>query len=152
MRKDLTPGDLDIDPASGSPEQLYRWFLASVLFGRPIQQSVAAETYRTLLGAGLTSPSKFAGLKREPLRRLLDRGGYVRLDYQMADTLHSVMSAVVDEYDSVHHLVVSSADAAELTERLTGFKGIGPVTAQIFTAQIPAALYGTAAEADAGDS
>lgn len=150
MRKDLTPGDLDIDPASGSPQQLYRWFLASVLFGRPIQQTVAAETYRILLGAGLTSPAKFAEIKREPLRRLLDRGGYVRLDYQMADTLHAVMRALVDEYGSVHQLVGTSSDATNLTGRLTAFKGIGPVTARIFTAQIPAPLYGTA-QSDTSD-
>ena len=151
MRKDLTPADLGIDPASGSPQQLYRWFLASVLFGRPIQQSGAAETYRTLLGAGLTSPSKFAELKREPLRRLLDRGGYVRLDYRMADTLHTVMRALVDEHGSVHHLVATSTNAADLTEKLTAFTGIGPVTARIFTAQIPTVLYGSA-RADARDS
>ena len=146
MSKDLAPADLGIDPASGSPQQLYRWFLASVLFGRPLQQSVAAETYRTLVAGGLTSPSHFGELKREALRRLLDRGGYVRLDYQMADTLHVVMRTIVEKYGSVHRLVATSADEAELTERLTALKGIGPVTARIFTAQIPVELYGSARE------
>ena len=150
MRADLTPADLDIDPASGSPRQLYRWFLASVLFGRPIQQSVAAETYRTLIGSDLTSPASFGELKREPLRRLLDRGGYVRLDYQMADTLHTVMSTIVNTHGSVHSLVATSTDEAELTERLTALKGIGPVTARIFTAQVPVELYGSAPDHDGG--
>ncbi|GGE96272.1 hypothetical protein [Mycetocola zhadangensis] len=144
MRAHLTPADLDLNPAGGSPEQLYRWFLASVLFGRPIQQSVAAATYRTLIAGGLTNPSAFGTLKREPLRRLLDRGGYVRLDYQMADTLHAVMRTIVDDYGSVHRLVVTSENETDLTERLTALKGVGPVTAHIFTAQIPAELYGPA--------
>jgi endonuclease III len=143
MTKDLTPADLDIDPASGSGQQLYRWFVASVLFGRPIKQSVAAETYRTLIASGLTSPAIFGDLTREALRRLLDRGGYVRLDYQMADTLHAVMRSITNDYGSVRHLITTSADAAELTERLTSLRGIGPVTARIFTAQVPESLYGT---------
>jgi 3-methyladenine DNA glycosylase/8-oxoguanine DNA glycosylase len=144
MSTDLTPADLDIDPASGSPQQLYRWFLASVLFGRPIQQSVAAKTYRTLLAHGLTTPSKFGEIQREPLRRLLDRGGYVRLDYQMADTLHAVMRTVADEYGSVHRLVATSQNDTELVERLTALTGIGPVTARIFSQQVPAVVYGSA--------
>ncbi len=144
MSANLTPADLDIDPSSGSPQQLFRWLLASVLFGRPIQQSVAAETYRTLLKNDFTSPQKFTQLGREPLRRLLDEGGYVRLDYQMADTLHAVMQSIIDDYGSVHHLVATSHDAAELTERLTAVKGIGPVTARIFTSQVPTAVYDSA--------
>lgn len=144
MRADLTPADLDIDPSSGSPQQLYRWLLASILFGRPIQQSVAAETYRTLIARDFTSPHKFGEIGREPLRRLLDQGGYVRLDYQMADTLHAVMRAIIDDYGSVHRLVATSSDPTELSTRLTALKGIGPVTARIFVQQVPSALYDSA--------
>lgn len=147
MTADTAPADLDIDLANGSPDQLYRWLLASVLFGRPIQGSVAAATYRTLIGAGLKSPSTFADLSRERLRRLLDRGGYVRLDYSMADTLQLVMRTIVSEYSSVSHLVTTSADEAELTRRFTALKGIGPVTARIFTSPIPANLYASAEDA-----
>lgn len=146
MSADLTPADLDIDPSNGSPQQLYRWFLASVLFGRPIQQSVAAETYRTFIDRQFASPQKFGEIGREPLRRVLDQGGYVRLDYQMADTLHAVMRTIIDDYGSVHRLVATSADEAELTTRLTALKGIGPVTARIFTSQVPDSLYGCAGE------
>ncbi|PWC06045.1 hypothetical protein [Mycetocola zhujimingii] len=150
MSGNLSPSDLDLDPSSGSPQQLYRWFLASVLFGRPIQQSVAAETYRVLIKRDFTGPQKFGEIGREPLRRLLDQGGYVRLDYQMADTLHAVMRSIISDHGSVHRLVATAENEAELTRRLTALKGIGPVTARIFTDQIPAALYGSARE-DARD-
>ncbi|MCP2030976.1 endonuclease III [Okibacterium sp. HSC-33S16] len=141
MTKKLIPADLGLDPGSGSAEHLYRWLLASVLLGRPIQQSVAAATYRTLIGAGLTSPTSFDRVSREQLRRLLDRGGYVQFDFRMSDTLRSVMRAIATEYGSVHGLVQTSADEAQLTARLTGLSGIGPVTARIFAAQVPATLY-----------
>jgi 3-methyladenine DNA glycosylase/8-oxoguanine DNA glycosylase len=44
----------------------------------------------------------------------------------------------------VNHLVRSSADRAELTRRLTDLKGVGPKTAEIFTRELPDALYGSA--------
>ncbi|MGY2898006.1 hypothetical protein ACVKXF_000618 [Curtobacterium sp. PvP017] len=57
--------DLGIDLSDGKPQQLYRWFLASMLFGRPIRQEQAAATYRVLIDHGFTSPGKFAGAGRE---------------------------------------------------------------------------------------
>ncbi|WP_445996012.1 hypothetical protein ACUWEX_08990 [Okibacterium fritillariae] len=144
MSDNLTPADLDIDPSTGSPVQLYRWLLASLLFGRRIQQEIAAQTYRTLIDHGFTSPARFSTVGREQLRRILDEGGYARFDYIMTDELRDVMPGLADEYGSVHHLVASSADRDELIERLTAFTGIGPVTARIFADAMPSQLYGTA--------
>lgn len=148
MADDLGPRDLDIDldPADGepTPQALYRWLLASVLFGRPVQQHVAADTYRVLIEHGLTSPAKFASVEREDLRRMLDEGSYARIDYVMSDELHEVMGRIDTEYGSVNHLVRSSADEAELRERLTEFKGVGPKTAEIFLRWLPSGVVGSA--------
>jgi endonuclease III len=138
------PSDLGIDVSEGRPQQLYRWLLASVLFGRPVQQSVAADTYRVLIDHGLTSPARFAEHDHEGLRRLLDEGSYARIDHVMSDELHEVMAHVVDDWGSVSHLVRSSADRGELTARLTALTGVGPKTAEIFTRELPGSLYGTA--------
>jgi len=143
-RVNLTPDDLGIDVASGTPQQLYRWFLASILFGKPIQQGVAAATYRALLDHGLTSPAAFDRFGREPLRRILDGGGYGRFDYQMADYLHEIMPAVKREHGSVRRMVTTSADRATLERRMAAFTGVGKVTARIFAERVPARLYGTA--------
>ena len=138
------PSDLGIDLSAGSPQQLYRWLLASVLFGRPVQQEVAADTYQVLIDHGLTSPARFAEHDHEGLRRLLDEGSYARIDHVMSDELHEVMGRVDSDWGSVNHLVRSSADRAELTRRLTDLKGVGPKTAEIFTRELPDALYGSA--------
>lgn len=138
----MGPGDLGIEPGR-SAEQLYRWFLASLLFGRRIRQEQAAHTYRVLIDHGLTSPKHFADLGREQLRRVLDEGGYDRFDYQMADELHGVMAGVQDDWGSVHHLVASSADRDEAARRLTAYKGVGDVTARIFLDAVPPATYGS---------
>ena len=48
---------LGIDLASKNEEELFKWFLACLLFGKPIQTAVAERAYQELVAARLTSPS-----------------------------------------------------------------------------------------------
>lgn len=148
MAENLAPTDLEIDLENPSAIALYRWFLASILFGKPVQQNSSARTYRVLIEHGLTSPPKFAEVGRENLRRLLDEGGYARLDYQTADRLHETMADVVSDWGSVNRLVRSSASRDELIARVEQFAGVGPATARIFTEKLPSSVYGTGAAPD----
>ncbi|MDF2443928.1 MAG: hypothetical protein JWR01_2131 [Subtercola sp.] len=136
--------DLGLDPATGEADQLYGWFLASLLFGRPVQQSVAAATWKVLIKHGLTSPSRFADYDREGLRALLDEGHYARIDYVMTDELHDVMATVKREHGSVSELVKHAASRADLRATLLDWKGIGPKTAEIFLGEIPDRVIGSA--------
>ena len=129
--------DLGLDPASGSAEDLYGWFLASLLFGRPIQQSVSADTWKVLIDHGLTSPGRFADYDREGLRALLDEGHYARIDYVMTDELHDVMKTVKSEHRSVSEMVKRAESRRSLESTLTEMKGVGPKTAEIFLREIP---------------
>lgn len=43
--KKIYSTDLGIDLKSCSEEELFKWFLACLLFGKPIQQGVARHTY-----------------------------------------------------------------------------------------------------------
>lgn len=147
MADNLQPKDLDIDldPADPTPQSLYRWLLASLLFGRPVQQQVSAATYRVLIEHGFTSPATFAKAGREELRRILDEGHYARIDYVMADELHEVMRGIDRDHGSVNHLVRASADAGALRGALTAYKGVGERTADIFVRQLPPGIIGSAA-------
>ncbi|GAA4679355.1 HhH-GDP family DNA glycosylase [Frondihabitans cladoniiphilus] len=147
MADDLGPHDLDIDLDTDdpTPQALYRWLLASVLFGRPVQQKVAADTYRVLIDHGLTSPAKFAEVGRERLRGMLDEGSYARIDYVMADELHEVMGRIDSEHGSVNRLVRASPDLPALRDALTAYKGVGPKTVEIFTRWLPEGLVGSEA-------
>jgi 3-methyladenine DNA glycosylase/8-oxoguanine DNA glycosylase len=138
------PADLGIDLSDGKPQQLYRWFLACLLFARPIQQEIAADAYRALIDHGLTSPEKFADVDREPLRMLLNEAKYARYDYVTADTLHETMARVIEDYGTVSKLVKTAESSAELKERLTGYKGIGEKTAGIFLQEVPKEFNGRA--------
>jgi endonuclease III len=141
-KKRIGPKDLNIDLSDGKPQELYRWFLACLLFGRPIQQEIAAEAYRYLIEAGLTAPEKFAEIKREPLRKLLDEANYARYDYATADELHDVMARVVDEYGSVARMVKDADSTDEVRRRLMDFKGVGAKTAGIYLEELPAKFNG----------
>lgn len=129
--------DLGIHLDRSTGQAMYRWLVASMLFGRPVQQSVGADAYRALIDRGLTSPPKYAELEREELRAILDDAHYARIDYIMTDELHEVMATIVDEYGTVSKMVRTSGDRDELTRRLTAMKGIGPKTAEIFLRDLP---------------
>jgi hypothetical protein len=141
-RKNKTPEDLGIDLADGKPQQLYRWFLACLLFARPIQQDIAANAYKLLIQRGFTSPKKFGPVGREPLRRILDHAKYSRYDYVTTDELHEVMAQVIDRYGSVNGMVKGAASAEELRERLLEFKGFGDRAVEIFLREVPAEFNG----------
>ena len=47
---------LQIDLASKNEEELFKWFLACLLFGKPIQTEIAERAYQELVAARLTSP------------------------------------------------------------------------------------------------
>jgi hypothetical protein len=40
-RKNIYARELDIDLASGQEIEYFKWFLACLLFGKPVQQEVA---------------------------------------------------------------------------------------------------------------
>lgn len=44
---------MGIDLASGAERELFRWFVACLLFGKPIQREVAGRAYAELAGEGL---------------------------------------------------------------------------------------------------
>ena len=143
MSKNMDAKDLGLDLSDGAADQLYGWFLASLLFGRPVQQKVSADTWKVLIDHGLTSPGQFEKYDREGLRALLDEGHYARIDYIMTDELHEVMGTVKREYGSVSDLVKKAESRDDLQAKLLELKGIGPKTVEIFLREVPAGVIGS---------
>lgn len=143
MSENTDAKDLGLDLSDGAADQLYGWFLASLLFGRPVQQSVAADTWKVLMKHGLTSPGEFEKYDREQLRALLDEGHYARIDYVMTDELHDVMATVKREHRSVSDLVKTADSKKDLENTLLALKGIGPKTVEIFLREVPASVIGS---------
>ena len=138
----ITAADLGID--TRTDQGLFDWLLASLLFGRPVQQQTAATAFRKFKEDGWDTPEHFTADDNHPLWNELWEGDYHRLSSVMVAELRDVMRALTTDYDgSVGRLVHTAKSRAEVTERLERFKGVGPKTAEIFLREVPDALIGT---------
>lgn len=132
-RKKVTGSrDLGIDLRSGRERELFKWFLACLLFGKPIQQEVAARAYRELVKAGLATPEAILRAGWDTLVEVLDRGHYVRFDFSTATKLLEVCQTLREQYGSVSALLAGARGRREVARRLQAFKGVGPATTRIF--------------------
>jgi endonuclease III len=137
-----TAADLGIDVTTD--QGLFDWFLASLLFGRPVPQEAAASAFRKFRQDGWDSPDHFIADDHHPLWHELWEGDYHRMSSVMSEELRDVMRALISDYDgSVARLVRTSGTREEVSERLQRFKGVGPKTAEIFMREVPDTLIGT---------
>jgi len=131
-RKNLWPRDLAIDLTSRDEGERFKWFLACLLFGKPIQQAVARRAYEELAREGLVTPEAILGAGWDRLVQVLDRGHYVRYDFSTATKLLEVCRTLKERYGSLSNILGQAKGPRDLARRLREFKGIGPVTARIF--------------------
>jgi endonuclease III len=124
--------DLGLDLAPGRERELFRWLLACLLFGKPIQQAVARRAWGELLAARLDTPAAILDAGWDRLVEVLDRGHYVRFDFSTASKLLEVSRALIEQYGTLSNLLRRSTSRADLGRRLQRFKGVGPTTARIF--------------------
>jgi len=130
--KKIYSRDLGINLESKKEEELFKWFLACLLFGKPIQQEVAKRTYFEFEKEGLLSPEKISKTSWNKLVEILDRGHYVRYNFSTATKLLNICKELKEKYRSLKNLIKVSKNKKDLAKRLQEFKGIGPVTTRIF--------------------
>ncbi len=132
QEKKIAAKDLGIDLSSRKESEYFKWFLACLLFGKPIQQEVAKRTYFEFVNEGLTTPAAILRAGWDKLVEVLDRGHYVRFDYSTATKLLDVSKALQDNYGTLTALFQQCATQDEIASRLQAFKGVGPKTTDIF--------------------
>jgi hypothetical protein len=130
--------ELGIDLASGKSAEVYKWFLAAVLFGARISETIAVRTYREFEKAGILSPQNIIDAGWDKLVKILDRGGYARYDFKTATKLLDVNRMLVQQYKGdLISLYESSRDSSDLEQRVKALgKGIGEVTVNIFLREL----------------
>jgi len=137
---------LGIDVDSGDDREIFKWFLAAVLFGAPITESSATKTYRCFEKHGVLTPRKIIEAGWQGLVDILDEGSYTRYDYKTADKLLLVMGNLINRYrgslNKLHREATASDDLEKKLKELG--KGIGNVTVSIFLRE----LRGTWSKAD----
>jgi hypothetical protein len=119
-------------------EEIFKWFLASVLFGKRISLRVAAKTYEQFKSCNVLSPKAIANTGWDGLVRILDDGGYVRYDFSTASKLLDLVKQLQQSYGTLTELHKKAKNPKDLENRLMQFKGIGPVTTNIFLRELRA--------------
>jgi len=132
---------LRIDLASKNEEELFKWFLACLLFGKPIPTEIAERAYQELVAARLTSPDAVLRAGWDKLVSLLDRAHYVRYDFSTASKLLEVSEEVKRRHGTLTNLLAQAKTAAGLSRMLQEFKHIGPVTVRIFLREVRPIWY-----------
>jgi endonuclease III len=125
---------IGIDLSSQNPEEIFKWFLASVLFGTRISERIVIKTYKEFEKEGILSPESILNTGWGGLVEILDRGGYVRYDFKTATKLLDLSTALTDKYgDDLNVLHSTASGPRDLEARLKALaKGIGDVTVNIF--------------------
>lgn len=129
---------LGIELSEADSGQIFRWFLASKLFGARISSNIAISTYREFEKNKVTSPEKILETGWDGLVQILDDGGYVRYDFSTATRLLSIMENLNKYYNNdLNRLHKRARDEEDLENLLKALgKGIGDVTVNIFLREL----------------
>ncbi|USN96632.1 MAG: DNA methylase [Candidatus Nomurabacteria bacterium] len=132
MKRIVTAKDLGLT-IERKEHTLFKWFLASYLFGKRIQQGVAWKTWQVFMEKGIDTPQKIAAQSWQQLVGLLGEGHYRRYDESTAHNLLDMSRALLRDYHgNLLNMYDGCSDEKEFVKRLQKFKGVGPKTAEIF--------------------
>jgi hypothetical protein len=126
--------ELGINLSSGRSPEIFKWFLASVLFGARISESIVEKTFHEFSTRSVVSPESILHTGWDGLVAILDAGGYVRYDFKTATKLLDLCWSLTENYRAdLANLHDAAAGPKDLEQRLKALsKGIGDVTANIF--------------------
>ncbi|MGB9659033.1 MAG: hypothetical protein ACPLY9_00715 [Nitrososphaerales archaeon] len=128
---------LGINLKSGASNEVFKWFLASILFGARISESIAMNTYRNFEENSVVIPEKILETGWDGLVQILDEGGYVRYDFKTATKLLEIMKNLLKDYGDLNTLHDKASNPRDLEQKLMNLgKGIGPVTVNIFLREL----------------
>jgi hypothetical protein len=129
---------LGIDLAGDNDQELFKWLLASLLFGGHISETIAAHTYQAFVRHGLLTPREIVGAGWDYLvNPIMREGGYVRYDGRKSEQVLQDCGQLLGDYQgSVKRLHRAAASPEDLEARLLAFRGVGPITANIFLREL----------------
>ena len=130
--------ELGINLNSKKEKEIFKWFIASILFGKRINETIAKNTYRAMIKYRLTNPKaiiKFGWFRL--VRKVVREGGYVRYDGITSQYLLDISKKLIEEYNGkVTNIERKAKDSKDLEKRLLEFRGIGPTTVNIFLREL----------------
>src|SRR5690242_18472578 len=107
--------------------ELFKWFLASYLFGKRIQQNIARQTWEVFMKHGIDTPKKIANKSWQQLVDLLGEGHYRRYDESTAQGLLDMANTLVRDYHgNLLNMYDCCDDEKDFIKKLQKLKGVGP--------------------------
>lgn len=130
--------ELGIDLKKGGDEEYFKWFLASLLFGGHISETIAGKTYRAFERHALLTPGRILEAGWSFLvHPIMWEGGYVRYDEKKSTQILRDCETLIDAYGgSLKALHDRSGGPRDLEDKLMAFHGVGQVTANIFLREL----------------
>lgn len=137
-RSPLYSEELDIELSTGRDDEIFKWYLASALFGARISETIARNTYRAFERHDLLDPDSILEAGWGVLvGKVMAEGRYVRYDNQRSTQILRNCETLRDEYGgSFKRLHEEAEDPRDLEQRLERFHGVGPVTTNIFLREL----------------
>ena len=137
-RSPLYSEELGVELGKRSDAEYFKWFLASLLFGARISETIAKNTYRAFARYGLSTPDSILAAGWDFLvNPIMREGGYVRYDGRKSTQVLADCERLLSEYGGrLTSLHDRARDEKDLEERLLAFFGIGPVTVNIFLREL----------------
>lgn len=129
---------LGINLASMESKEVFKWFLASVLFGARIGERIAMNTYKEFEKADVLLPEVILKTSWRGLVGILDRGGCVRYDFKTATKVLEVTRTLKEKYEGdLNRLHFFAKGERDLEKKLQSLgKGTSPVTVNIFLREL----------------
>jgi len=137
-RSKLYSEELCIKLKKNTNTELFKWFLASVLFGARISETTAKRTYKTFEKYDLLKPSKILDVGwRFLVNPIMREGGYIRYDEKTSTQILRNCETLIKEYGgSLNKLHKEAKNNEDLENKLMNFYGIGPITTNIFLREL----------------
>lgn len=137
-RSPLYSESLGIDLSRCTDRECFKWFIASLLFGARITETIATHTYQVLELRTLLAPRRILAAGWDFLvNPVMREGGYVRYDGRKSTQLLEDCRQLIDEYGgSLLRLHAAAEDREDLERRTLAFYGIGPTTMNIFLREL----------------
>jgi endonuclease III len=129
---------LGINLDSGKDDEIFKWFLASILFGAPITETSVIKTYKCFQKHEALTPKGILETGWDDLVRIFDERSYTRYDFKTADKLLEVMQNLTERYNGSLNLLHSKvSNTRDLENGLKDLgKGIGDMTVSIFLREL----------------
>ncbi len=137
-RSKLYSEELGLDLGTRRESEYFLWFLASVLFGARISETIARNTFHAFQTHNLVTPRRILAAGWEFLvNPIMREGGYVRYDGRKSTQILRDCEQLMKEYGGrVGRIHEAARTPQELERRILDFYGVGPVTANIFLREL----------------